>query len=49
MSDKFLLRVEHHFKSDLNEVALRYKLHEFVSLEYVKNNEDNWLRLVGNF
>ena len=49
LSDKFLLRVEHHFKTDLNEVALRYKLHEFVSLEYVKNNEDNWLRLVGNF
>lgn len=49
LNEKFSLRTEHDFKNKLNEFGLRYKIHDFISLEYVKNNEDNWLRLVGNF
>ena len=49
LGEKFSLRTEHDFKNQLNEFGLRYKLHDFISLEYVKNNDDNWLRLVGNF
>lgn len=30
------------------EFGLRYKLHEFVSLEYIFTNNDHWLRLIGN-
>jgi len=33
---------------DWNEVRLRYKLHDFLSVEFVVNNTANWLRLVGH-
>jgi len=31
-----------------NEVGIRYKLHDFISAEYVFTNHDSWLRLVGD-
>jgi hypothetical protein len=30
------------------EFGLRYKLHEFISAEYVFTNTDRWLRLIGH-
>lgn len=31
-----------------NEIGLRYKLHEFISAEYVFNSSEKWLRIVGH-
>lgn len=33
---------------DQNQWALRYKLHDLLSLEYVANRHDNFLRLIGH-
>lgn len=46
---RLLLRYEYRFADHLGEVGLRYQLHDFLSLEYVIDNEDNWLRVIGNF
>ncbi|MCE5286577.1 MAG: hypothetical protein LLG02_12120 [Pelosinus sp.] len=34
--------------SGRNEFGIRYKMHEFVSAEYVFTNTDKWLRLIGH-
>ena len=47
--ERWLLRYEYAHDTRLGEFGLRYKLHDFVSLEYIANKEDNWLRLIGNF
>lgn len=49
LGDKYLLRVEHIPEENFNEFAVRYKLHDFFGIEYVVNDHDNWLRLVGYF
>ncbi len=43
------LRYEHRFGESLGEAGLGYRLHDFLSLEYVVDNRENWLRLIGNF
>lgn len=47
--DKWFLRYEYAFETKTGEVGLRYKVHDFVSLEYIVNGQENWLRLIGNF
>lgn len=49
VSEKWLLRFEHTPSREFNEFAVRYKLQDFVGVEYVINDDDNWLRLVGYF
>lgn len=49
LGDKYLLRLEHVLPGSHTEFALRYKLHDFLSVEYVVNEDDRWLRMVGNF
>lgn len=49
MGERWMLRLEHMPSREFNEFALRYKVHDFVGLEYVVNDDDNWLRLIGNF
>ncbi len=46
---RWLLRYEYRLADRMGEGALRYRLHDFLSLEYVLDNEQNWLRLIGNF
>ncbi|MBP2645309.1 MAG: hypothetical protein H6Q75_749 [Firmicutes bacterium] len=48
LSKNILLRLERTTVSHNNELGLRYKLHEFLSAEYVITNDAKWLRLVGN-
>ncbi len=43
------LRYEYAEETKTGELGLRYKLHDFVSLEYIHNNDDSWIRLIGNF
>lgn len=42
------LRLERTPVSGYNEFAVRYKLHDFLSVEYIFTTRDHWLRLVGN-
>ncbi|MCX7780158.1 MAG: hypothetical protein N2491_04460 [Negativicutes bacterium] len=45
---RWSLRLERTPDTRMNEVGLRYRLHEFLSAEYVMTNGGNWIRLVGN-
>lgn len=42
------LRLERTPDENLNELGVRYKIHEFLSAEYVFADNEKWLRLVGN-
>lgn len=46
---RWMLRYEYHQSAAESEWGLRYRLHDFVSLEYVTGDRDSWLRLIGNF
>lgn len=48
-SSRWLLRYEYRRAEHLGEAALRCQLHDFLGLEYVLDNDQNWLRLIGNF
>ena len=48
-NDRWLFRYEYAHDTRLGEFGLKYKLHDFVSLEYILNKDDSWLRLIGNF
>ena len=45
----WLLRYEHKFDNDRKEIAVRYKLHDFLGVEYVVDQRESWLRFIGNF
>ena len=45
----WLLRYEHKFDNDKKEAAIRYKLHDFLGIEYVIDQRESWLRFIGNF
>lgn len=48
LGGRWSLRVERWPGLNLNEVGLRYKLHDFLSAEFVMTNTRNWLRMVGH-
>lgn len=48
LGGRWSLRAERWPHIDRNEVGLRYKLHDFLSAEFVWTNNRNWLRLVGH-
>lgn len=43
----YSLRLERDQPSGVKEVALRYRLHDFLSAEYIVRDRENWLRLIG--
>ncbi|MBR2179822.1 MAG: acylphosphatase [Selenomonadaceae bacterium] len=45
----WLLRYEHKLNNDRKEAAVRYKLHDFLGVEYVIDQRESWLRFIGNF
>ena len=49
LAARWLLRYEFREPDSRGEAALRYRLHDFLSLEYVIDNEQKWLRLLGHF
>lgn len=49
IADRWLLRYEYRWFDQKGEAALRYRMHDFLSLEYVIDKDDSWLRLIGNF
>ncbi len=48
LGGRWSLRLEHTPTTRFNEVGLRYRLHEFLGLEYIVTTDNRWLRLVGN-
>lgn len=46
---KWSFLYEYRHEGNVNELALRYKLHDFLSLECVVDNHDRWLRFIGYF
>ena len=42
------LRLERVPASGENEFAIRYKMHDFLSMEYIMTQDDRWLRLISN-
>ena len=49
ISDRWLLRYEYRWSDQKGEAAVRYRMHDFLSLEYAVDKDDNWLRIIGNF
>lgn len=49
LAPRWLLRHEYRLKEENGETALRYKLHDFLSLEYLIDRDQSWLRLIGIF
>jgi hypothetical protein len=48
VSRNWSMRLERTPKNGYNEFGIRYKLHDFLSAEYIITKDDQWLRLVGN-
>lgn len=49
LGPRWLLRHEYRLAEENGETALCYKLHDFLSLEYLMDRDQNWLRLIGSF
>lgn len=48
LSPKWRLRAEHFSGEDRNEFGVRYRIHEFLSAEYVYGGDEFYLRVIGN-
>lgn len=48
LSSKWRLRAEHFSGDDRNEFGVRYRIHEFLSAEYVYGGDEFYLRIIGN-
>ncbi len=48
LSPKLRLRAEHFSGEDRNEFGVRYRIHEFLSAEYVYGGDEFYLRIIGN-
>ena len=46
---KWMLRYEYRWTDQMGEGAIRYRLHDFLSLEYIIDKKDKWVRVIGNF
>lgn len=46
---RWLLRYEYRWTDRTGEGALRYRVHDFLNVEYVVDSRDKWLRFIGNF
>ena len=49
LARRWLWRYEYRWDGRVWETALRYRLHDFMSFEYVVDRHDNWLRVIGYF
>ncbi|MBR0329208.1 MAG: acylphosphatase [Selenomonadaceae bacterium] len=49
ISRKWLLRYEYRELEHHSEYGIRYKLHDFLSLEYAVDSRGSWLRFIGYF
>lgn len=49
ITKKWMLRYEYRWADQKGEAAIRYRMHDFLSLEWAVDKDDNWLRVIGNF
>ncbi len=49
LSRKWLLRYEYSELGHHSEYGIRYRLHDFLSLEYALDSHNSWLRFIGYF
>ncbi len=49
VSRKWLIRYEYRDLEHHSEYGIRYKLHDFLSLEYAMDSHGSWLRFIGYF
>lgn len=49
ISRKWLIRYEYRDLEHHSEYGIRYKLHDFLSLEYALDSRGSWLRFIGYF
>ena len=48
LSPKWRLRAEHFSSDNRNEFGVRYRIHEFLSAEYVYGGDEFYMRIIGN-
>lgn len=48
LDPKWRLRAEHFAKKNRNEYGVRYRIHEFLSAEYMYGGDEFYLRIIGN-
>ena len=48
LDPKWRLRAEHFASENRNEYGVRYRIHEFLSAEYVYGGDEFYLRIIGN-
>ncbi|MBQ5624568.1 MAG: hypothetical protein IIU95_02310 [Phascolarctobacterium sp.] len=48
LNPKWKLRAEHFANQNRNEYGVRYRIHEFLSAEYVYSGDEFYLRIIGN-
>ncbi len=48
LDPKWRLRAEHFSDDNRNEYGVRYRIHEFLSAEYVYGGDEFYLRIIGN-
>lgn len=48
LGERWHLRLQRDLRAKHNEFGLRYDVHNYLSLEYIFDNKDNWLRLIGH-
>lgn len=49
LSKRLMARYEYRDTDKISEIAIRYKLHDFLSVEYAIDNHDSWMRFIGYF
>ena len=49
ISPVWLARYEYRLAGRASEAALRYKVHDFLGVEYAVSRHHGWVRLIGNF
>jgi hypothetical protein len=46
--DRWQFRIERNLRDKNNEIGLAYDVHEYVTLEYIVGDHENWLRVIGH-
>lgn len=49
LAPRWRLRYEYRFADKIGEAGLIFKVHDFLNLEYVRDPDQGWLRVIGNF
>ena len=49
LAPRWGLRYEYRFADKLGEAGLSFRVHDFLNLEYVRDADQGWFRLIGNF